>query len=414
MILPVEIIEQILSKCDGKTLLTARKVDDEWKTIVDYLTQKTHIWEWCCREEIPKNELIEYLQCYKEEDNEKWLHIYINWCSWENINQIICDIVLSPAEVPRISCIAVSGDIIAVGSQDGRLRIFTSQWKMLYAARILAVKITSLTFINSEAGDNGLDLCLVVSYNKGLHIFCFDGVNKNQLVIQDVKSHSIYKNYICYEKVGGRMTIAKLTNVDGNRELTEIWFSRIYSPSSLSCMKMWEGVCTFLINNEVKIIEYESSEVTPMDIMKKKTRIKFNFPLVDSQNTQILRNDVIISLCKNDDDIKCDFIEFFILGRNDKYSKKMFNTWEIFRFIYTTCPAGKTWIYEYSHKLIIGKHPIICIDVKETPAERKFYVSSKFNIHEISGFFAKYIHIKVFFHYLVNYYMYICIDVFFL
>lgn len=94
------------------------------------------------------------------------------------------------------------------------------------------------------------------------------------------------------------MTIAKLTNMDGRRELTEIWFSRIYSPSSLSCMKMWEGVCTFLINNEVKIIEYESAEVTPMDIMKKKTRIKFNFPLVDSQNTQILRNDVIISLCK--------------------------------------------------------------------------------------------------------------------
>lgn len=63
-------------------------------------------------------------------------------------------------------------------------------------------------------------------------------------------------------------------------------------------MRMWEGVCTFLINNEVKIIEYESTEVSPMDIMKKKTRIKFNFPLVDKQNTQILRNDVIISLCK--------------------------------------------------------------------------------------------------------------------
>lgn len=173
-------------------------------------------------------------------------------------------------------------------------------------------------------------------------------------------------------------------------------------------MKMWEGVCTFLINNEVKIIEYESAEVSPMDIMKKKTRIKFNFPLVDSQNTQILRNDVIISLCKNDDDVKCDFIEFFILGKNDKYSKKMFNTWEIFR-CYITCiylygntlilgvDVGTVYIYhvscwknldirEYSHKLIIGKHPIICIDVKETPTERKFYVSSKFNIHEISGF----------------------------
>lgn len=110
---------------------------------------------------------------------------------------------------------------------------------------------------------------------------------------------SVYKNYICYEKVGGRLTIAKLSTSEvGAKELTEIWFSRIYSPSSLSCMRMWEGVCTFLINNEVKIIEYESTEVGPMDIMKKKTRIKFNFPLVNEQNTQILRNDVIISLCE--------------------------------------------------------------------------------------------------------------------
>lgn len=110
---------------------------------------------------------------------------------------------------------------------------------------------------------------------------------------------SVYKNYICYEKVGGRLTIAKLsTTGTGAKELTELWFSRIYSPSSLSCMRMWEGVCTFLINNEVKIIEYESTEVGPMDIMKKKTRIKFNFPLVTEQNTHILRNDVIISLCE--------------------------------------------------------------------------------------------------------------------
>ncbi|KAJ8922500.1 hypothetical protein NQ315_007530 [Exocentrus adspersus] len=387
MILPTELIENILRKCDGKTLLSARKVDEEWKYLVDYLTQKTRIWEWCCKEEIPKNQLIEYLHSYRNANRDKWLHIYINWYSWESIDQIMCDTILSPVEVPRISCIAVSGNFIAVGSQDGRLRIFSSRWNKLFSARILAVKINSLAFIDSDDGENGVDLCLVVSYNKGLDIFCFDGINKNQLVIHDVKSHSIYKNYICYEKVGGRMTIAKLINIDGRRELQEIWFSRIYSPSSLSCMKMWEGVCTFLINNEVKIIEYESDEVTPMDIMKKKTRIKFNFPLVDSQNTQILRNDVIISLCKNEDDVKCDFIEFFILGKNDKYSKKdVQHLGDIQVYIYHVSCWKNLDIREYSHKLIIGKHPIICIDVKETPTERKFYVSSKFNIHEISGF----------------------------
>lgn len=117
---------------------------------VYFFLQKTQIWEWCCKEEIPKNQLIEYLQSYQEDDRDKWLHIYINWYSWESIDQVMCDIVLSPVEVPRISCIAVSGNYIAVGSQDGRLRIFSNEWKLLYAARILAVKISSLTFMESK------------------------------------------------------------------------------------------------------------------------------------------------------------------------------------------------------------------------------------------------------------------------
>lgn len=39
MNLPTEIIEIILLNCDGKTLLNCRKVNDEWKTIIDYLTE---------------------------------------------------------------------------------------------------------------------------------------------------------------------------------------------------------------------------------------------------------------------------------------------------------------------------------------------------------------------------------------
>lgn len=45
MILPIEIIENILRRCDGKTLLSARKVDEEWKYIVDYLTQVSFIYK---------------------------------------------------------------------------------------------------------------------------------------------------------------------------------------------------------------------------------------------------------------------------------------------------------------------------------------------------------------------------------
>lgn len=52
-------------------------------------------------------------------------------------------------------------------------------------------------------------------------------------------------------------------------------------------------------------------------------------------------------LGKNDDDVKCDFIEFFLLWNEDKYSKKMFNTWETFRS-YITC------IYLYGNTLLLG------------------------------------------------------------
>lgn len=46
MSLPYEIVEQILRKCDGKTLLNCRKVDKEWKTIVDYLTEVSRVFKY--------------------------------------------------------------------------------------------------------------------------------------------------------------------------------------------------------------------------------------------------------------------------------------------------------------------------------------------------------------------------------
>ncbi|XP_056643042.1 uncharacterized protein LOC130449320 [Diorhabda sublineata] len=408
MIFPVEIIEKILRQCNGTTLLNARKVDEDWKCIVDRISQKTKIWECCCKEEIPNNQLLEYLQQYREDDFNKWLNIYINWTSFENLDRVVCDIILSPADVPKISCIAVSKDFIALGTEDGRLKIYTSQWKMVFFERLSAVRINSLNFIESEFNDSGIDICLLFSHQSGLKIFCYDGFSSNYLEILDVKSHSVYKNFICYERFGGRITITKLVNVSGGRELCDIWFSRIYSPTCISCMNMWEGVCTFLINNEVKVIEYGSIEGSTMDIMKKKTSISFNFPHVDSQNTQILRNDVIVSLYRSEDDVKCDLIEFFLLGEKNKCSKKLFSTWEIFKcyitYIYLYgntlllgMDVGIVYIYhvsrwkhfdirDYGQKLIIGKHPIICIDVKEMQNERRYYVSSRVNIHEISGF----------------------------
>lgn len=39
MELPVEIIENILLKCDGRTLRNAKDVNSEWRDIVNYLSR---------------------------------------------------------------------------------------------------------------------------------------------------------------------------------------------------------------------------------------------------------------------------------------------------------------------------------------------------------------------------------------
>lgn len=107
---------------------------------------------------------------------------------------------------------------------------------------------------------------------------------------------SIYQNYICYEKYGGRMTISKLIKNNNSRELKELWFSRIYSPNGLSSMNMWNGVCTFLINNVVETVDYLSKDLSPMNLMTKKTRLKFSLSSWECVS-RIIRSHVVVSLC---------------------------------------------------------------------------------------------------------------------
>lgn len=107
------------------------------------------MWKWCCHEEIPQNELIEYLQKYDDtSDPDLWHNIYRNWLAWKSIKfNINFDIVPSPTEIPRITCIAVAGGFIAVGSDDGRIRIFNENWDLLYTERHFAVRVTNISFI---------------------------------------------------------------------------------------------------------------------------------------------------------------------------------------------------------------------------------------------------------------------------
>ncbi|XP_030757437.1 uncharacterized protein LOC115883240 [Sitophilus oryzae] len=419
MIFPLEILEHILLKCDGKTLLTARKSCKSLRDTIDYLTEKTRLWEWCCREEINPEELVEYLPKYEAYGKEKWLYMYINWSSWETIEDVtILNPILSPVQFQKISSIAVSSDHIAVGSEDGRLRIFTKHWAPVFEHRIVAVKLTKLTFIdyNDYNDINNLDLCLVVAYPKGISIVAFNGIRNYQFDILDIISHSVYNNYICYEKVGGRMTIIKITNHYDRREIQEIWFTRIYSPGCITCYKMWNGKCTFLINSILESLVYENPNITPMEQMQRITDIKFYAPLIiDSSTTQILRDNVIISVYKNNGsdktsqpDIIEDYVEIIIIDKYKRHSKKLFNMWEIFRsnitciFLYGNTlligtDSGSLYYYHisnwknfdlkyYNHRQVICKHPIIVIQAKENEKERKFYICSKFTVHEVSGF----------------------------
>ncbi|XP_066246993.1 uncharacterized protein [Euwallacea similis] len=414
MIVPPEILELILLKCDGKTLLAARKVCNVMKETIDYLTRKTRLWEWCCKEEIPADQLTEYLLLYLHQADEKWLQIYQRWSSWEFYTPEICDPKLCPNNsFKRVSTIAVSSDHIAVGSEDGRLKLYTSHWHPVFEHRVMAVKLTKLTFIGYHDYDDviNLDICIVVAFHKGISIVSFNGFRKEQYDIRDVKSHSIYGNYLCIEKVGGRMTILEVTKLHGRREIKEIWFTRIYSPRCITSYQMWNEKCVVLINGTVTTVNYKKSTITPMEEMKKVVDIKFHAPLkMDSSTTQILRNNVIINIYKNAScqppDVIEDYVEIVILTQNKKYSKKLFNTWEIFKsditctylfgntFVVATA-CGMVYFYrvsnwknfdmhKYISQIIVGKHPIISIAMKETANERKFYVCSRFAIHEIT------------------------------
>ncbi|CAG9771530.1 unnamed protein product [Ceutorhynchus assimilis] len=422
MHLPVEILEHILLRCDGWTLLNARNASEILQESVNRLGTRTRIWEWCCKEEIPSEQLVELLSFYHKDGKEKWYHVYTNWRTWEHNPRILeptlCTNLNSKSinSARKISSIAVSSGHIAVGSEDGRVALFTKHWQLLFDYRIVSVKLTNITFIgnNDYNGDKEIDICLVIAFHKGISVLSYNGITKYHQDISDIKSHSIYGNYICIEQVGGRMTIMEILkgNFNSRNNVKEHWFTRIYSPRCLTAYKMWNGKCTFLINGNINVLHYDKADITPMQEMKYVMGVKFNAPLLlDRYTTRILRDNVIINIYKNADrsttcnDIIEDYIEIIIMGADSQYSKKLFNVWDIFKskisciFLYGNSfligtDIGTVYFYqvnnwknfrlnEYASKQIVGRHPIIGIAAKESEYERKFYVSSMFAVHEI-------------------------------
>lgn len=359
MIVPLEVLELILLKCDGKTLLIAKNASEGLSDTIEYLGKKTRLWEWCCKEEIPPEQLVEYLPLYSSHSKDRWEQIYLHWSSWEYFTPRIAEPVLCPNNsFKRISTIAVSSHHIAVGSEDGRMKLYTSHWDPVFEIRIVAVRLTKLTFVGYHDYDDviHLDICIVVAFHKGISIISYNGMRKEQYDILDVKSHSIYGNYICIEKVGGRMTIMEISRLGsgGRREIKEIWFTRIYSPRCITSYQMWNEKCTFLINDTLSTVNYKKPNITPMEEMEKVADIKFYAPLMlDSSTTHIIRNNVIINIYKNADkfsrspDVIDDYVEIVILGPDNTYSKKQYNTWEIFM-------SDITCMYLFGNTFVIG------------------------------------------------------------
>lgn len=118
--------------------------------------------------------------------------------------------------------------------------------------------------------------------------------------INYINNFSIYKTYACFVKRGGRISIVKLgtdpdTNVVTSNEIT---FIRIYSPNEVTLVKMWKGICTFLINNDVKIVRYDNN-IPPISTVENKTSLKFclNNHYKLQRICDIIRNNLIISIC---------------------------------------------------------------------------------------------------------------------
>ncbi|KAF5285183.1 hypothetical protein FQA39_LY16733 [Lamprigera yunnana] len=447
--LPVELIEKILYFCDGSTLKVATLVDPLWKDIVNFLSQKTEIWKWCCYEEIPNAELSNYIEkCENIIDADKWLNIYGNWSSWKNLqDNVQFEMMLCPIDVPRITCIAVSGTFIVVGSEDGRVKIFEETWGLLHMARYQAVKVTNITFMydgltisdlglacvglqfltrltlltfiliaiimsnedcvalnkralankfstktfgeklkiinngrpcpellnlttrykgkkeeytchfsvsqnpdDDETEDAELDrIFLLLAYNTGTLILTeFDGKLNELATIQDVKLHSVHQKYLCYEKRGGRITISQLCKeVNGVRMFCEVTFLRIYSPTAVSCLYVWNNVATILINNQVKLLKFDKL-IPHIKSVEDKVRISFTVKNVAHQGRSYHIYSTNIIICTFKDEVLHEqFLEVFILGQKDQYSKKLFNSWAALQ-------ANITCMFLYGNIFIVG------------------------------------------------------------
>lgn len=98
------------------------------------------------------------------------------------------------------------------------------------------------------------------------------------------------------------MTICRLVPPEDDHSasvLEEVWFDRIYSPADVTCLNIWDGTCTVLVNTEVKTVAYDGQRPLVPPVGGLVSKAKVGFTLADGvvdYTCVIIRDDIIVSL----------------------------------------------------------------------------------------------------------------------
>ena len=404
---PREIVEKILSFSDGVTLLNARFVNSLWKDSVDYLSGHTSIWEYCCLEEIPRDELIEYLAKYQGgRDDEKYMNIYANWHDWKSIDENIdFEVVQCPIAMTKVTCVAVHDHYVAMGSELGQIQVFNDQWSPVFTDCSLMVRVVDLTFVQPERSlTRPIDRPYLLAFYKCATVQVFDYVHPWEM--HDVAAFSASEEYLCFVTRQNVLKIGTLERDDQDRLfIRTLRTLRIPPANDVTGLRLWNGICTVVTGNVVRVLKYDDTVVCVRTL-----EFKAKLPFCDLKSLtreqikcQIYRENLIISLTRD----RCNdqLLEMFVLLDGRKKTKK---TWETFRSTITCMlvygntfvigsHVGSVYFYNieswrsfdlknYQHCEFVGSHPIVGVDVIESAGERKFWVVAGNVVHKVIGF----------------------------
>ncbi|XP_014208924.1 uncharacterized protein LOC106639691 [Copidosoma floridanum] len=146
MIFPVEIWEKILHKTEALSLTRLRSVNGTFNAIITKHLQKSDAWYRQCEKDIPKMYWFLLLENsfhavtlekqfkdkkeYDRYDFKIWVTLYRAWTKWKNVQSYDKYITEDFSPIPehrlseRITCCSTLGELVAVGSSEGYVRVY--------------------------------------------------------------------------------------------------------------------------------------------------------------------------------------------------------------------------------------------------------------------------------------------------